>query len=147
MSAPRRRERHGRGPRGGLLPELVQAGGGQVRVPAWRSRADGFAALVHDEVQALHRRWAEQLGDLQVRVEEVPAAPAEAEDGVLRDGPGEGGVALASARPGLLVVYRRPLELRAESREDLAELVHEVVVEAIADLLGLDPDEVDPDQG
>jgi len=41
------------------------------------------------------------------------------------------------------VVYRRPLELRAVDRRDLLELVHEVIVEQVARLLGLDPDEVD----
>jgi hypothetical protein len=93
---------------------------------------------VHEEVRAVHRRWAEQLGELQVRVEDVPSAA---------DGTAEGGIALVRAEPGLLVVYRRPLELRAEDPEDLADLVHEVVVEAVAELLGLDPDEVDPGQG
>jgi predicted Zn-dependent protease with MMP-like domain len=42
------------------------------------------------------------------------------------------------------VVYRRPLEARAADRGDLADLVHDVVVDQVARLLGLDPDEVDP---
>ena len=42
------------------------------------------------------------------------------------------------------MVYRRPLEVRALDRTDLADLVHDVVVEQVANLLGLDPDEVDP---
>lgn len=134
MIPPRRRDRHGRGRRGALLPALARVGGRQVRVPGWRSRSQRFAALVHGEVQALQRRWSEQLADLRVQVEDVP--------------PDQGATApLARAQPGLLVVYRRPLELRADGAEDLADLVHEVVVEAVAELLGLDPDEVDPDQG
>ncbi|HUR14767.1 MAG TPA: metallopeptidase family protein [Mycobacteriales bacterium] len=147
MTPPRRRERRGRGRRGGLLPEGVQVGTRVVRVPAWRTRAEQFTAIVHDEVRALHRRWGEQLGDLRVLVEDVPPPLDEPGDGVLDDGSAAGDVALARAEPGLVVVYRRPLELRAESPEDLAELVHEVIVEAVADLLGLDPDELDPGQG
>ena len=116
-------------------------------MPGWRSRSERFAALVHDEVRVVHRRWAEQLGELEVRVEDVPPESEGTAEGVLRDGPTEGGVALARAEPGLLVVYRRPLELRADDPQDLADLVHDVVVEAVAELLGLDPDEVDPDQG
>lgn len=138
MTPPRRRDRHGRGPRGGLLPQVAQVGPLRARVPGWRSRSDGFADLVHDEVRAVHRRWAEQLGELEVRVEDVPP------DG---GGTAESGIALVRAEPGLLVVYRRPLELRADDPDDLADLVHEVVVEAVAELLGLDPDEVDPGQG
>ena len=43
-----------------------------------------------------------------------------------------------------VVVYRRPLEARAADQSDLADLVHDVVVDQVARLLGLDPDEVDP---
>jgi predicted Zn-dependent protease with MMP-like domain len=147
VTPPRRRDRRGRGRRGELLPEGAQVGPRGVRVPAWRTRAERFAALVEDEVGVLHGRWGEQLGDLRVVVEEVPPELDPPGDGVLRDGTSEGGIALARAEPGLVVVYRRPLELRAEGPEDLADLVHEVVVEAVADLLGMDPDEVDPGQG
>ena len=45
--------------------------------------------------------------------------------------------------PARIVVYRRPLENRAEPAE-LPALVHDVVVEYFAELLGLDPAEVDP---
>ncbi len=41
------------------------------------------------------------------------------------------------------MVYRRPLEARAADRLDLADLVHDVVVDQVARLLGLDPDDVD----
>jgi predicted Zn-dependent protease with MMP-like domain len=146
VTPSRRRDRRGRGPRGGLLPQGAQVGDRLVGLPGWRSRSERFAALVHDEAGALHRRWSEPLGDLRVRVEEVPPE-REPTEGVLRDGPDGEGAALARAEPGLLVVYRRPLELRADSPEDLADLVHDVVVEAISELLGMDPDEVDPDQG
>jgi hypothetical protein len=42
------------------------------------------------------------------------------------------------------VVYRRPLEARAADRLDLAELVREVVVDQVARLLQVDPEDVDP---
>ena len=42
------------------------------------------------------------------------------------------------------MVYRRPLEARAADRSDLADLVRDVVVDQVARLLHLDPDEVDP---
>jgi predicted Zn-dependent protease with MMP-like domain len=46
--------------------------------------------------------------------------------------------------PARIVVYRRPLEARAVDRLDLADLVHDVVVDQVARLLGMDPDDVDP---
>jgi hypothetical protein len=36
-------------------------------------------------------------------------------------------------------LYRRPLEARAKDSVDLAALVHDVLVEQIANYLGLDP--------
>jgi predicted Zn-dependent protease with MMP-like domain len=43
------------------------------------------------------------------------------------------------------VLYRRPLEYRADDRDDLADLVHDVIVEQVANLLGLDPEDIETD--
>jgi predicted Zn-dependent protease with MMP-like domain len=113
--------------------------------------------MVLDAVEHLEGRWSAKLESVEFAVEDVPAVP---------DGPPEtlvygtdvledGNVPLARLLPGRdsgagrntpprIVVYRRPLEARALDREDLADLVHDVVVEQVANLLGLDPDEVDP---
>jgi hypothetical protein len=53
----------------------------------------------------------------------------------------------AAAQPPRIVVYRRPLAARADSEEELGELVFEVVVEEFARLLGVDPEDVDPSFG
>ena len=45
--------------------------------------------------------------------------------------------------PTRLVLFRRPIEHRAGSREDLEAMVHTVVVEQIAELLNLTPGQVD----
>jgi predicted Zn-dependent protease with MMP-like domain len=43
-----------------------------------------------------------------------------------------------------IVLYRRPLEARARSGEnDLADLLHEVLVEQVAEYLNIEPDAVD----
>lgn len=65
------------------------------------------------------------------------------------DGVGGGGAAGVEDAGGSrvaprIVVYRRPLEARADSRVELAELVLDVVVDLVARLLGKDSDEVDP---
>ncbi len=44
-------------------------------------------------------------------------------------------------------MYRRPLSARADSEDELSELVFEVVVEEFARLLGVDPEDVDPGFG
>lgn len=45
------------------------------------------------------------------------------------------------------MVYRRPVEIRTKNRDERALLVHEVVVEQVAELLGLAPESVDPRYG
>jgi hypothetical protein len=99
-------------------------------------------------VQPLASRWGDELGGLEAVVEDVPPELA-TDEGVVVDRTAGGAVPLARAvrgTPVRLVVYRRPLELRAQDASDLEELVHDVVVEAVAELLGRDPDEVDPDE-
>ncbi len=149
-----RRDRHGRGLRGRLLPPVAQPvpGGPSIRLPGWRSRRDRFDDLVRDALDALAPRWGHALATVDVVVEEVPDTrlgrlPLH---GVVSDdtegGPVPLGLVLPSTRErsGRLVVFRRPLEARGEDAGDLAVLVHEVVVDLVAELLGLSPDQVDP---
>lgn len=132
----RRRDRRGRGLRGPLLP---------ASLPAARSRGERFDDLVLGSVERLELRWGRQLDGVEFAVEDVPPAdPAPWE---------RGGVPLGRcfpSEPGLpprIVVYRRPVETRAVGSEDLGELVHEVVVDQVAHLLGRAPEEIDPQLG
>jgi predicted Zn-dependent protease with MMP-like domain len=45
------------------------------------------------------------------------------------------------------VLFRRPLLARAEDEDELSELVFDVVVEEFAEILGVDPEIVDPGYG
>jgi predicted Zn-dependent protease with MMP-like domain len=132
-SGPRRRDRHGRGPRGPLLP---------AGLPGTRTRAERFDDVVLDAVERLERRWGEQLAGIEFAVEDVPpgdpSAWERAEVALGRFFPASRGL-----RPRV-VLYRRPLETRGSDEADLAALVHEVVVEQVASALGLAPEQVDP---
>ena len=50
----------------------------------------------------------------------------------------------AGSRSPRIVLYRRPLLARADDEDELSELIFDVVVEEFAELLGLDPDTIDP---
>ncbi|MFC5805594.1 metallopeptidase family protein [Streptomyces formicae] len=127
---PRRRDRHGRGMRGPVAPP---------QVPLSASRADTFRDLVQDSVERLERRWP-QLTEVEFLILEVP--------GTLDDTvPLGDSVPAGKGRQARIVVYRRPVEIRTKNREERALLVHEVVVEQVADLLGLSPESVDPRYG
>ncbi|MER6913053.1 metallopeptidase family protein [Streptomyces sp. NPDC000594] len=127
---PRHRDRHGRGMRGPVAPP---------QVPLAASRAEAFSDLVHDSVERLERRWP-QLADVDFVVMDVPDVT---EDTVpLGDSAPAG-----REHPARIAIYRRPVEIRAKNREERALLVHEVVVEQVAELLGLAPESVDPRYG
>jgi len=127
-------------------------------VPLHRSRAHRFDELVLQAVARLEPRWEAHLADVEFAVEEIPPVDvlgpgpvplARLEASPARGAPAAGlqpgrGDSAAGRRPARIVVYRRPLLARAESDEDLGELIFEVVVEEFARLLGLDPEDVDP---
>lgn len=159
LTRRRRRDRHGRGLRSPLVPPVVNVGGRDVRVPASQTRSQRFDDLVLDAVEDLEQRWGQELQGVEFAVEDVPAVPlrndAVLDDDVLADQTCGGAVPLGRLLPAgvdeqgrrtapRIVVYRRPLEARAADRLDLADLVREVVVEQVARLLNLDPDDVDP---
>ncbi|MCX4664215.1 hypothetical protein GT204_10970 [Streptomyces sp. SID4919] len=131
---PRRRDRHGRGMRGPVAPP---------QVPLAASRAELFTDLVQDSVERLERRWP-QLSDIDFLVLEVPRL--DPPDGAADEEPVPlGGVVTAKeGRRARVVIYRRPVEIRSKGRDERAALVHEVVVEQVAELLGLTPEAVDP---
>ena len=146
----KRRERHGRGLRGRLVPPTTVVAGQVVRIPLSLTRAERFDDLVRDAISDLERRWTNELEGVEFAVEDVPPPGSGFDEGVVADETAGGPVPLGRLLPGdrqhapRVVVYRRPLEARATDRSDLAELVHEVVVDQVAQLLGLDPDVVDP---
>jgi predicted Zn-dependent protease with MMP-like domain len=142
-----RRDRHGRGLRGRLVPPSV---------PLSRSRAEQFDDLVLDAVEDLERRWERELAGVEFAVEDVPWVDHSSPDEVVLDADvlEDGSVPLARVlpahreggqeHPARIIVYRRPLEIRAADRDDLADLVRDVVVDQVAVLLGRDPEEIDP---
>ena len=168
-----RRDRHGRGLRGSLVPPDV---------PLHRTRAERFDDLVLLAVSQLEPRWEAELSGVEFAVEEIPPAGPDPDDSdpvpLARlelpappvstkppvspappipavppasptfELPGVPPVPIsapaAQPHPARIVVYRRPLMARADGEEELAELVLDVVVEQFAHWLGVDPQTVDP---
>ncbi|MET8584840.1 metallopeptidase family protein [Streptomyces collinus] len=117
------------------------------QVPLAASRAEVFADLVQDSVERLERRWP-QLADVDFVVLEVPRLDGRGTEAWSDEAVPLGGIVPAhEGRRGRVVVYRRPVEIRTKGRDERAALVHEVVVEQVAELLGLTPETVDPRYG
>lgn len=105
------------------------------------SAGERFDQLVLDVVTDIEERWADRLGLLEYAVEDTPRIP---DDWHPETVPLSSLVRGARGEPTRLVVFRRPVEHRAETRGDLEALVLTVVVEQVAELLGVDAELVDP---
>jgi predicted Zn-dependent protease with MMP-like domain len=127
-------------------------------VPGWQTRAERFDALVLEALAPIDRRWHDKLVRLDVAVDDVP--PVRGVDAERTTWPpevvGDGAVQLSRLVPAgvdrtgattraRIVLFRRPLELRAPRPDDLADLLHDVLVEQVATYLDLDVDVVDPE--
>ncbi len=123
-------------------------------VPLHRTRAERFDELILQAVARLEARWEERLAGIEFAVEEIPPAGQPGyPSGPVPLGRVEAGAPGSAAGPGSAgdgagpprnVLYRRPMLARADSEDELSDLVFDVVVEEFARLLGIDPEDVDP---
>lgn len=129
-----RRDRHGRGLRGPIAPDDV---------PLGRTRAERFDDLVIASVERLDKRWRDQLAKVEFAVEDVPSL----DDWDLEWVPLARTFAATGALPARVVVFRRPVETRVKGEAMLRALVNDVVIEQVAELLGVGPEDVDDSYG
>ncbi|CAJ1501845.1 metallopeptidase family protein [[Mycobacterium] kokjensenii] len=143
-----RRRRRGREARGPLLPPTV---------PGWRSRAERFDMAVLEAYEPLEQRWKSRLAALDVAVDEIPRIAAKDPDSVqwppevVADGP----IPLARLIPAgvdvrgnptraRILLFRKPIEQRANDSTELGDLLHEILVAQVATYLDVDPTVIDP---
>lgn len=128
-----RRDRRGRGLKKDLIPS---------HLPGYRSRRDRFDACVFAAMSPLYSRYGQRLEHVEVLVEEVPGPRAlTAAHGPIVLGryfPGD------RHTPPRIVLYRRPIESRAEDSSELAELVRHIIIDHVAVVLGCRPEDIDP---
>ena len=129
----RRRDRHGRGLRGAVVPP---------NLPAWRTRANRFDDFLSTELARYRARWGEEMSRIDFGVLEVPEyEPA----------PWEDGVPLARFLPferpakviGRVIFYRQPMLRAAARTPDPRVFLHSVVNEQLASALDRNPEEFD----
>ena len=126
-------------------------------VPGWRTRAERFDMAVLEAYEPIELRWQERVSKLDVAVDEIPRISPKDPDNVqwppevLADGP----IALARLIPAgvdvrgnstraRIVLFRKPIERRAKDVDELAELLHELLVAQVATYLGVEPSVIDP---
>jgi predicted Zn-dependent protease with MMP-like domain len=136
---PRRRTRDRRDR--GLRGPAVQPRPG-ARLPRG-SKREQFDALVLRVVTDVDERWSSRLGLVEYAVEDAPQVPDDWTGSV----PLSSLVRGSGTRPTRLVLFRRPIEHRCDSRVELEGMVLTLVVEQVAELLGIEAHEVDPRYG
>ena len=124
--------------------------------PQWEAHLSGIEFVVEEippaDAMAAGPRGPVPLSRLEPgssQPDQPPPAPGPGPDPLTAAGAGEARAGEARAgqpepQPPRIVVYRRPLMIRAEGEEELGDLVFDVVVEEFARLLGIDPGDVDP---
>ena len=109
--------------------------------PETRTRRERFDDLVLSIVTEIDDRWQERLGLVEYAVEDTPQIP---DDWTTETVPLSSLIRGSGITPTRLVVFRRPIEHRCETRSDLEAMLLTVIVEQVAELLGITPEMVDP---
>ena len=141
-----RQDPRGRGIRGILLPE----------VPRNKSRSQRFDDAVIDAFEPILERFDAELSSLDIAVDVVPRMRLNTgyrqwPEDVVADGQVPLGRLVAAGvdnkgtptRPRI-IVFRRPVESRASSAQDLQDLLRMIIVRLVACYLNGTPDQIDP---
>ena len=119
-------------------PAVLPAVPGRPELSTGRERFDDLALGIVTEIDS---RWQDRLGLVEYAVEDTPQIPDDWASGTV---PLSSLVRGSGATPTRLVLFRRPIEHRCETRTDLEAMVLTIVVEQVAELLGIDAEDVDP---
>lgn len=119
-------------------PAITPALPGRPELP---TRGERFDELVLETVRDIDTRWQDRLGLVEYAVEDTPQLP---DDWAGETVPLASLVRGSGVQPTRLVLFRRPIEHRCETRADLEALVLTVLVEQVAELLGIEAEDVDP---
>ncbi|AZA10860.1 metallopeptidase family protein [Corynebacterium gerontici] len=143
-----RTDRHGRGLRGPLFPRAV---------PRFRSHSQLFDAAVLQAYEPLHRRFRDELSQLDIAIDTIPRMRFHADPALMPDEiTADGAVPLGRVIPAgidqrgnptraRIVIFRMPIEQRSADAQERAELLKTVLVSLVATYLNMAPTDIDPD--
>lgn len=106
-------------------------------IPVHRTPRDRFDLIVADVLAALEPIFAAEPDPVDVVVEEVPLLPRSWDDDVPLS------AAVQTAHGGRVVLYRLPIRGRCHG-DDLVAAVWQLVLDRLAEIWRLSPDDIDP---
>ncbi|GAA3514212.1 hypothetical protein GCM10022234_06320 [Aeromicrobium panaciterrae] len=131
----RMRDRRGTGRRG---PMAMPGPLSPRSVPIHRSSRESFDLLVGDVVASLEPHFAAEPDHVDIVVEEAPMLPPEWTDEVPLS------IVVSRPRDSRVVLFRLPISHRCTTRTELEDLVWVVVLERLAEVWHMSPDDLDP---
>lgn len=137
---PKRRDRHGRGIRGPLArPNPLT--GSTVPIRRRPANAEFFLICLDDAMARVQERCPGAMARVDIGVEDVPSPDASWANHQV---PLAVALEPTPEKHGQIVLFRRPLERRAQGRKELRRLVYRTVVEQLAAVTGFTVDDIDP---
>ncbi|TBT86559.1 metallopeptidase family protein [Propioniciclava sinopodophylli] len=134
------RDRHNRGLRGRLAWPNPYTGA-PVPLRSRQTKAEFFTMCVHDALTQIQEHCPRALAGIDVGIEDVPVVGL----GWTRERvPLAAAVSATPEVNGQVVVFRRPLERRARTRQGLRILVFRTIVEQLSEATAIPVDEIDP---
>lgn len=138
VSGPRpgqMRDRRGRGKRGPLsLPGPLSPLG----VPVHRSPRAEFDLLIGDILESLRSHFEVESEVVEFAVEEAPILPEDWADDLPLS------TVVTTAEFVRIVLFRLPMTHRCDSDDDLVELAWMTVLDRLAEIWHMSPDDLDP---
>lgn len=141
-----RRDRHGRGVRGPLMP---------TKIPRYRRRPELFDAAVLEAYAPIQQQFTVELESLDIAVDTIPrmrlnmdwdSFPPE----VVVDGPVPLGRIIQAGidihgypTRARIVIFRMPIEQRVQGAKERQELLTIVLTQLVAQYLGITPEDID----
>lgn len=116
--------------------------GRPVRVPRRPDDREFFAQALAEAIATIARNCPRALEGITVSMADVPDLPAAWRQNSV---PLAAAVESPDRRSAEVVLYRRPLQLRAASRDGLRILVRRTLAEQLSLVTGLSAEEIDPD--
>ena len=142
-----RRDRHGRGVRGPLMP---------TKIPRYRRRPELFDAAVLEAYAPIQQQFAVELESLDIAVDTIPRMRLNMDwDSFPPEGVVDGPVPLGRIiQAGIdihgyptrarIVIFRMPIEQRVQGAKERQELLTIVLTQLVAQYLGITPEDIDP---
>lgn len=127
--------------RGPLAPATTVVGQ-SLRRARPTNRAEFFVHCLSDSLARITAAAPEALVDVEIGLEDVPDMTGQWSSRVPLAA-AQDATATTAAR---IVVYRRPIEQRATTRQQLRSLIHNTIVEQVSALTGIPAERLDPDE-